>query len=272
MKIDNYAVKQLAPYMTGHKENGAELTGRELIDIFNKYGGFRDVYDNGLPMIRKGLNTSKKDYAENRLKQMINKPELSSLIEDIIIQSKNKEQCAKEINEIISANGYNVECINGTYKITGLIIKKAPKIETNAKFQEIEKSILAALDKAKVSIDVAVAWFSNEKLFNKLIEKKEQGLDVRIIINKDGVNKKHGVDITQLDAKEIRSERGGIMHDKFCVIDNQTVITGSYNWTNNAEFRNEENVNITENANALATEFSVKFKELWKQADKKTAK
>ena len=266
MKLDNYAIQQLAPYMTGHKEIGAKLTGRELVDIFNKYGGFRDVYDNGLPQIKKGLNTSKKDYAENRLRQMYDKHGLSLLIEYIIAQSQCKEQCAKDINEIISANGYNIEFTNGVYTVIGQTIKKTPNIETNARFQDIEKSILAALDNAQVSIDIAVAWFSNETLFNKLIEKKKQGLDVRVIINKDGINKKHGVDIKQIEAKEIRSEKGGIMHDKFCVIDNQTVIIGSYNWTNNAEFRNEENVSIIVNGNALATKYSVKFKELWKQA------
>ena len=32
------------------------------------------------------------------------------------------------------------------------------------------------------------------------------------------------------------------MHEKFCVIDNQIVISGSYNWTDNAELRNAEHI------------------------------
>ena len=70
MKLDNYALQQLAPFMTGHKDHGANFTGRELVDLFNKYGGLRDVYDNGLPVIQKGLNTAKKTYAEDRLKKI----------------------------------------------------------------------------------------------------------------------------------------------------------------------------------------------------------
>lgn len=68
---------------------------------------------------------------------------------------------------------------------------------------------------------------------------------------------------------KIRSQRGGIMHDKFCIIDNQVVITGSYNWSDNAEFRNEENIAVLENAK-LATEYSVKFRELKQQGKNRT--
>ena len=62
---------------------------------------------------------------------------------------------------------------------------------------------------------------------------------------------------------KVRGERGGIMHNKFCVIDNQIVISGSYNWTDNAELKNAENINITENDNELATNYSLEFKKLW---------
>jgi len=51
------------------------------------------------------------------------------------------------------------------------------------------------------------------------------------------------------------------MHDKFCVIDNQIVITGSYNWSNNAEFKNDENVTI-ENDPDQATRYSEEFRRL----------
>lgn len=268
MKLDDYAIQQLAPYMTGHKDHGANLSGKELVELFNKYGGFRDVYNNGLPKIQEGLNTAKKTYAEDRLKKMNGKDELSALIEEIIERSTWKEKCAEEINSILSACKYNISKHNDKYIVTGLIIKKTPYIANAAKFEKIQSNILETLDKAKVSISVAVAWFTNVKLYNKLIEKKEQGVDVRIVINNDGVNKKHGIDMSQINVVEIKSERGGIMHNKFCVIDNQIVITGSYNWTDNAELKNAENINITENDNALATKYSVEFNKLWNQSRK----
>lgn len=269
MKLDDYAIQQLAPYMTGHKDHGANFTGRELVELFNRYGGFRDVYNNGLPQIQEGLNTARKTYAEDRLKRMNGSDNLSSLIEEIIEKSNWKEKCAEEINTILSACNYNVSKNGDKYGVSGLIIKKKLDITNTAKFESIQNNILKTLDKAKISISVAVAWFTNEELFKKLKEKKEEGLDVRVVINNDGVNKKHGIDISQINGVEIRSDRGGIMHDKFCIIDNQIVISGSYNWTDNAELKNAENVNIIENDNALATKYSLEFNKMWNQSKKK---
>lgn len=140
-------------------------------------------------------------------------------------------------------------------------------MKNDAHFIDIQNNILAELDKAQVSISVAMAWFTNKVLFEKLLEKQKEGVNVQLVIYDDGVNAKHGVDVTQLDAVKIRAERGGIMHDKFCIIDNHTVITGSYNWSDNAEFKNEENITI-ETDNEQANRFSVKFRDLRKQIKK----
>lgn len=132
-----------------------------------------------------------------------------------------------------------------------------------AHFDDIQNKIIAQLDKAQVSIWVAVAWFTNKLLAEKLIEKQQQGVSVDIIIDDNGTNTKYCPELGNCNLTRIQV-KGGIMHDKFCVIDNQVVITGSYNWTNNAEFKNEENIEISEDPK-LATKYSVKFREL-KQA------
>jgi phosphatidylserine/phosphatidylglycerophosphate/cardiolipin synthase-like enzyme len=53
------------------------------------------------------------------------------------------------------------------------------------------------------------------------------------------------------------------MHHKFCVIDNQVVLTGSYNWTTNAETRNDENVTVQKDPES-ATKYSLEFNKLKK--------
>ena len=68
-----------------------------------------------------------------------------------------------------------------------------------AYFAGIENKIMEALDKANATIDVCVAWFTNKNLFNKLLEKSNDGITVRVIIYDDGVNKHHGVDLSKLD-------------------------------------------------------------------------
>lgn len=106
-----------------------------------------------------------------------------------------------------------------------------------------------------------MAWFTNEVLAEKLIQLYESDIDVKVIIYDDGVNKKHGVDLKNIPVVRVRAERGGIMHNKFCVIDNQVVITGSYNWSSNAEFKNDENISIIKD-NTMASKYSVQFRRL----------
>lgn len=100
------------------------------------------------------------------------------------------------------------------------------------------------LFKAKESIKIAVAWFTNELLLQPLILKLQMGVSVEIVLNDDEINR--GGD-TSLDFTDFL-QAGGIlrwndskqlMHEKFCIIDDRIVITGSYNWTNKAELNSE---------------------------------
>lgn len=134
-------------------------------------------------------------------------------------------------------------------------------------FNDIESNILSALDSAKASVDLCMAWFTNEKLRNKLLEKQAEGCEVRVIRYKDGVNHSKGVDLSDINHIEIRGERHGIMHRKFCVIDNQTVLDGSYNWTNNAETKNDEEVIVHKNALELASSYTREFNRIWKLSE-----
>lgn len=145
------------------------------------------------------------------------------------------------------------------------VVDNSKAVENEAHFKGIQDKILNTLEEARVSILLAMSWFTNDVLLKKLVQKQNAGVDVKVIIFDDGINEKYGVDMTPLNAvRKIKGSRGGVMHDKFCIIDNQVVITGSYNWTKNAETRNDENVTIQRDPKS-ATDFSVKFIELFKQ-------
>lgn len=136
------------------------------------------------------------------------------------------------------------------------------QIVNEASFKGIRAKIIEELDKALNTIYVCVAWFTDKELCAVLKKKKAEGVDVKVIIYKDGVNAKNGVDFGEIEHKELRAERSGIMHQKYCIIDNHVVISGSFNWTNNAEFRNDENIQVTQdwkNANVFTKEFRDKW-------------
>ena len=50
------------------------------------------------------------------------------------------------------------------------------------KHTDVKKIILELLDSASTQVNVAVAWFTEPKLFNKLIEIQERGVNVELVI------------------------------------------------------------------------------------------
>ena len=143
------------------------------------------------------------------------------------------------------------------------IVEVKTDIISVAEFGIIEKKILDALDEAKATIDVSVAWFTNPNLQKKLLEKKKEGCKIRVMIDANYTNQKHGVDLSPFDYKMVTAERKGIMHHKYCVIDNNITIHGSYNWTTNAETKNNEEVSIHKNDVNFASQYTKEFNRIW---------
>lgn len=125
------------------------------------------------------------------------------------------------------------------------------KIESH--FHHIEKTILSYIKDAEFSLLIASAYFTNQTLLSALIERVHNGLQVELLISEDNNATKPEL-YTLLNqfmnaggiirAVEVKSGNYSIMHHKFCVIDSKTTITGSYNWTNNANLSKENIVVI----------------------------
>lgn len=136
-------------------------------------------------------------------------------------------------------------------------------MQTEAIFENIGARIRQELDQAHKSIYIAVAWFTNKSLFQKLVEKANGGIEVSLIISNDDINLNNDIDYNRLNigkSKVFFVGDGGkdLMHNKFCIIDYNTVINGSYNWSYKAE-TNLENIVITQGDSALAEQFIDEF-------------
>ena len=131
---------------------------------------------------------------------------------------------------------------------------------------KIQNAIQKELFKAKSSIKIAVAWFTNDLLFQPLLLKLSTGVNVELILNKDDINCSEDNDI---DFNEFVNAGGvlrwndtkQLLHDKFCIIDDSVVIYGSYNWTNKAEY-NEESIAIARQESETIDFYSEKFEKL----------
>ncbi|WP_447767905.1 phospholipase D-like domain-containing protein [Sphingobacterium faecium] len=137
---------------------------------------------------------------------------------------------------------------------------------TNAYFTNIRKHIKAKLDESSDSIYVAVAWFTDRSLFKIICDKANQGLDVQLIVMDDEITRNCSLQYCDLEKAGgrlfmISDMHGTLMHNKFCVIDNEIIITGSYNWSMKAS-ANHENITISQDAAPLAMTFKAEFQRI----------
>jgi len=121
-----------------------------------------------------------------------------------------------------------------------------PKIDTCfTPSQDCIKPLVETLRNAKKSIYVQAYSFTNNDIAMALIEAKRRGLDVQVYIDKARIKEKH-CKVNKLIATKIpvRVQKSkNLAHIKIMIIDDEVVITGSFNWTQNA-LKNEENLNF----------------------------
>ena len=136
-------------------------------------------------------------------------------------------------------------------------------MSTTTHFANIQSVIIKQLLKAESQILVVMAWLTESRIYDVLCLKAQNLVDVQIIIVNDEINQMSGIDyeeIVKCGGKLFwqQSTPNSLMHHKFCVIDRNIVITGSYNWTNKAA-SNIENIIVLENEVQVAKDYINEF-------------
>lgn len=142
-------------------------------------------------------------------------------------------------------------------------------------FSDILRHLQNELSMATKSIKVAVSWFTNYALFKQLKEFAQQGVSVQLIINNDLINNGgYCLNFNELIAAGAHLslvEYPHLIHHKFCIIDDKTVVNGSYNWTRFSE-NNYENIIIFRNNNEICEDFNEEFERILNLAEHKDIK
>ena len=135
------------------------------------------------------------------------------------------------------------------------------ELSQEAHFEEIQETILTHLNNAQYCVWVAVAWFTDKRLFEELKKLRIRGVNVQVIIINDENNSNAGLQFEQYfetyRINKFGKYKSNIMHHKFCIIDLKTVIHGSFNWSVNAQYNNEQ-ITVTHgrlNAEKFADQF-----------------
>ncbi len=121
---------------------------------------------------------------------------------------------------------------------------------------KIVGKLIEKIDQAQTKIYAAVYMFTDKKIAQALINAKSQRyVDVQVITDQTCLEYKYGkvnmlkdgnIDIFVFKNNlKNRKRPSKIMHNKFAILDN-SVWTGSFNWTVQATYKNKENVIFTD--------------------------
>ncbi|MBI3362345.1 MAG: DUF1669 domain-containing protein [Chloroflexi bacterium] len=128
--------------------------------------------------------------------------------------------------------------------------------------------VMDAIGTAQQSIDFMAFTFTHDGIAQAIIDRAKAGVRARGVFE---TRQAEGCcpDVYQAmsDARLDVLEDGNAytMHHKVIILDGQTVITGSYNFTLSAENSNDENVLIIHNAE-MAAQYEAEFGRVWSKA------
>lgn len=108
---------------------------------------------------------------------------------------------------------------------------------------DISEYICNLIDNSYSSIEFAVYLITDKNIVNSLLAAKDRGVDVKGIVDESCYDKNDLLkSMKRKKILKIRKSKIGIMHHKFIIVDRKVVVTGSYNYTYSANFKNEENI------------------------------
>lgn len=141
-----------------------------------------------------------------------------------------------------------------------------------ARTQSIAEAIEVSIGETQASLNAALYSFSSQRLSKALHDAQERGVHVRLLVDRGKYEDNQATRELLLKAPlhfrvaRGRDGAGSKMHHKFVLLDDRTVLTGSYNWTFASEEQNYENLLILQDR-TLIDQYRQEFDSLWASAD-----
>ncbi len=133
----------------------------------------------------------------------------------------------------------------------------------------VAAALVDVIDAADDSIYFLMFSLTLDEIGDALVRAQQRGVEVLGIMDDAQVGNQGGeFDFLRQNGIQVYlDERGTNLHDKVLIIDEGIVVAGSYNFSTNAEFRNDENTLIIYSP-SLAMDYLRQFRLLWALTDK----
>ena len=125
------------------------------------------------------------------------------------------------------------------------------------------------INKTISTLDLALYSLTHDAITLNIIDAHKAGVTVRVLIDVAQAGSRYADDEqleeAGIEVYRIRSDKGGLMHHKFAIMDGISLFTGSFNWTSGGNDRNSENLILLHNGK-LIKQFQAEFNHLWDHA------
>ena len=135
---------------------------------------------------------------------------------------------------------------------------------------DASKAIFEAIGTANTDVEAALLLVTYFDLGTALNNSRVRGADTRVLVHNDTANASSQLKFLLGNGGKVKLFPGtDIFHHKYCIVDgknpssNPILITGSHNWSNTAETKNDENTLLIYDA-AIANLYLQEFEARWK--------
>jgi phosphatidylserine/phosphatidylglycerophosphate/cardiolipin synthase-like enzyme len=178
--------------------------------------------------------------------------------------------------------------VTTSVKGSKITVQFSPTSQRYSWEESVNGLIATHIGKAKSSINAALFVFSDQKISDAMEKRHNQGVEIGVIIEPKFAYRYYSelLDLLGLEmlnqkcnfesdnnpwkneAKDVGMAslpHGDVLHHKFGIVDNKTVIVGSQNWSDAANYINDETLIVIEDA-AIAGQFTQEYNRIKKTA------
>lgn len=180
---------------------------------------------------------------------------------------KMAENYTKEFEEMFVDDKFGEDVVSETPN-PRVTIDKTPIDIYFSPDDNVQANFVELVNNAQHSIYFMAFSFTADEIGKAVRARAQEGVTVAGVMETEQVNSNIGTEFDPFKQAGLDVFRDGIegqMHHKVMVIDQNIVIFGSYNFTNSAETRNDENLLVVYNED-IAAQFIAEFQRVYAQA------
>lgn len=199
------------------------------------------------------------------------KNDLKILLQDESIDPEMLNTLRVKIFELGNqkANANNYPLVMQWIKDTNNVLQNRQASPSEVFFspgEDCRNAIIRQINGAIRQLKICVFTISDDQITRSILGAHRRRVSVKVITDNDK-SFDHGSDIGQLAREGVMVKMditNNHMHHKFMVVDERSLLTGSYNWTSSAARFNHENILITKEK-VVVRSFLKEFESLWKE-------